>query len=51
MMILKKRVIILILLDRKASSLLMDTFDFIKAKRPFSGKAGKINPPYFLDNI
>jgi hypothetical protein len=35
----------------KPSSLLMVTFDFIKAKIPFSGKAGKMNPPSFRERI
>jgi hypothetical protein len=48
---LKKREIIFILREINASSLLIDTLDFMKANIPFSGNAGKMNPPYFLDKI
>ena len=51
MILLKNLVIIFVLLFTNYSSLLSDTFDFMKAKRPFAGKAGNINPPSFLAKI
>jgi hypothetical protein len=35
----------------KASSLIIVTFDFMKAKIPFSGKAGKMYPGSFFERI
>lgn len=51
MTLLKNLDIIFVLLFTNYSSLLIDTFDFIKAKRPLAGNAGKMKPPYFFDKI
>ena len=51
MILLKNLAIIFVLLFTNYSSLLSDTFDFMKAKRPLAGKAGNIKPPSFLAKI
>ena len=48
---MKKRSITLILVATKASSLATVTLLFMKAKIPFSGNAGKMNPGYLLLRI
>ena len=51
MMMFMNLSMVLSLLLTNSSSLLITTFDFINAKMPFSGKAGKMYPPSFRHRI
>ena len=49
--LVKNLSIIFIRLETNSSSLLNNTLDFINANKPFSGNAGNIYPPSFLERI